>query len=161
MGFETIIAAIISITLIIAVTGMFISNNYFLAELSTMEYKKDIHRSIEIINTKISIIKIVYNNTLKEVVADVKNNGEVRFSNLSYFDVFIYGNASGYIETYYPTIIGVDMRLVEEITNPGIFDPHETMRAEVLLDNNLPNGTYVLVICTPNGVCNSKEFYVG
>ncbi len=161
MGFDSIVASILTLALIVAVIYVFVSGSLSLIDLSISEYKKEAHKFIEILNTKINITNIVYDNTINEVIADIENIGETRFSDFSYFDVFLYGNASGYTGTYYPSIAEVDTYLTNEITNPGIFDPYEVARFEISLNNSLPNGTYVLVICAPNGVCCSGKFVVG
>ncbi len=161
MGFDTVIASIISIALIIAVAYVFASGSYTLAEIASMQYKKAVDRAVDIINTKMTILNVYYDNSTQSVIADIKNSGMTRFKEFSKFDVFVYGKPEGWTETYYPTIERVTFDIVAELTNPGIFDPHEIVRLDVRLANSLPNGTYVLLVCTPNGVCFSGEFTVG
>lgn len=161
MGFDTVIASIISIALIIAVAYVFASGSYTLTEMTSLEYKKAVDRAVDIINTKIYILDVYYDNTTQSVVADVKNGGMTRFKGFSKFDVFLYGKPEGWTETYYPSIESLSFDIVAELTNPGIFDPHEIVRLNVKLTQPLPNGTYVLLVCTPNGVCCSGDFTVG
>jgi len=160
MGFDTVIASLIVISFIITMTYVFIASNYNLVEISSTEYRKMIDIALERLNTKINITEINYNNTTCTVTAYIKNVGSTKFNDFSKFNVFIYGNAEGYDETYYPTISNVSFNITLELINPGIFDPQEVAKVEIYLTDPLPNGTYVVYICTPNGVCCSGEFLV-
>ncbi len=161
MGFDTVIASVISIALIIAVAYVFASGSYTLTEMVSLEYRKAVNKAVDVINTRIYIVTVYYDNTTQSVVADVKNNGTTKFNDFSKFDVFLYGRPDGWTETYYPTISSISFDIIAELTNPGIFDPHEIVRLNVKLSESLPNGTYVILVCTPNGVCCSDEFNVG
>ncbi|ADB58436.1 hypothetical protein [Archaeoglobus profundus] len=161
MGFDTVVASIISIALIISVAYLFASGSFALVDMASTEYKKAVDKAVEIMNTKLSVLSVSYDNTTNTVVADIKNSGMTRFSDFSRFDVFVYGKPDGSSETYYADIKSVVFDIVAELSNPGIFDPHEIVRINVELAQALPNGTYVLVVCAPNGVCCSGEFTVG
>ncbi len=155
MGFETIVAAIMVTAVILAVAYTFISGSVSIAETSIEGYKSIVYSTVKRLQTHIDILNVTY--TSPTLTAYFKNTGEVRFADFSRFDVFIYGRTetgstiADYVENTSYTI-------VRELINPGIFDPHET--AELQFSLQLDNGTYVLVICTPNAVCDSAEFSV-
>ena len=160
MGFDTVIASLIVISFIITMTYIFIASNYNLVEMSSNEYRKMIDIALERLNTRINITEINYDNSTYTVTAYIKNVGSTKFDDFSKFNVFIYGSAEGYNETYYPAIDSVSFTITSELINPGIFDPQEVAKVEINLKDPLPNGTYVVFICTPNGVCCSGEFLV-
>jgi len=160
MGFDTVIASLIIITFIITMTYLFIASNYNLVEVSSNEYRKLVNIALERLNTRMNITKISYDNTTCTVTAYIKNIGSTKFDDFSKFDIFIYGKAEGYSGTYYPTISNISFTITLDLINPGIFDPQEEAKVEISLKDPLPNGTYVLLICTPNGVCCSGEFLV-
>lgn len=153
MGFETIVATIVSLSLIITVAYLFASGSVSLTEVANTGYKSAIHRAVNVLQTDISILNVTYNNSTLQIIAYIKNTGETKFKDFDRFDVFLYGTLTEYLANRSFTI-------VRDIINPGIFDPHETAEVKANLTSLLPNGTYVLTICTPNAVCDSIEFNV-
>ncbi len=155
MGFETIVAAIIVTAVILAMVYMFISGTISIAKTSVESYRNIAYSTVKQLQTNIDIINVSYNSPV--LTAYFKNTGEVSFPDFSRFDVFIYGRTETG-STIADYMKNAKYTITKELINPGIFDPHETAKLQLSLQ--LDNGTYVLVICTSNAVCDSAEFSV-
>jgi|Deesub1362A_J573_1020465.scaffolds.fasta_scaffold00403_4 flagellar protein FlaF len=153
MGFETIIAATISIAVIITVAYIFISGSTTITETSAFAIRDSVSSYIDRVETSIEITSVTYDNTTNTVEASIYNSGNTRFADFERFDVFLYwsGGAS-YLEGSFT--------INSEIINPGIFDPHETLKL-TLNNQSLDNITYILLVCTPNAICDSESFTGG
>jgi len=159
MGFETVIAAIISIALIITVAYAFASGSVSLTESSALNYKGAVKETIKTLHTNITITGLTYDDSTPKITAHFKNTGETKFKDFDEFDVILYGTTeSGEIIAEY--LNDTTFSITNELINPGIFDPHEVAELEARLSSQLANGTYVLMICTPNAVCTSLDFTV-
>ncbi len=156
MGFDTVIATVIATVIIIFVAYTFISGSTSIAESAINGYKESVKTELKRLNTAIEILNVTYNNG--ELQAYFKNTGNERFKGFSEFDAFIYGKTTNGTEVikYFES---ANYTIVNELINPGIFDPCET--AEVTVSVTLDNGTYVFLLCTPNAVCDSYGFTVG
>lgn len=160
MGFGTIVATIISVTLLIFVGYTFISGNIYFADVVGGSYKNSADRVVNIANTKIEIVNATYNTSNQEIVTYLENTGNVKFDGFGHFDALYYGetdsgeNVAEYLNNTSYTICG-------ELINPGIFDSHELLKLTANPSSNLENGSYVLIVCAPNAVCSSLNFSVG
>jgi len=156
MGFDTVIASVISVMIIILVAYTFISGSASISESAANSYKELIKNELKRLNTAIKILNVTYSNgTLQSYF---KNTGNERFLDFEGFDLFIYGRTEGGSKVaIYVTSAQYD--ITRELINPGIFDPQEI--ASVRSTVTLANGTYTLKICTPNAVCDTLDFEVG
>ena len=156
MGFDTVIASVISVMIIILVAYTFISGSASISESAANSYKELIKNELKRLNTAIKILNVTYSNgTLQSYF---KNTGNERFPDFEGFDLFIYGRTEGGSKVaIYVTSAQYD--ITRELINPGIFDPQEI--ASVRSTVTLANGTYTLKICTPNAVCDTLDFEVG
>ncbi|MET1123756.1 MAG: hypothetical protein ABWW66_00650 [Archaeoglobaceae archaeon] len=154
MGFENVVASIMLTIAIIVAAYTFLSGTGLLAETTIESYRSSAEKALERLSTSIEILNVSYSGG--EIVSEVKNVGSVKFADFVGFDAFIYGvtDSGERIADY----VSGNFTIVDEITNPGIFDPHET--AIFRTSYSLQNGTYVLQICTSNAVCDSFEFEV-
>jgi flagellar protein FlaF len=159
MGFETVIAAIISIALIITVAYAFASGSVSLTESSSLNYKQAVKEAIKTLHSGITITGLTYDNSTLRIISHFKNTGETKFKDFDKFDVILYGTTeSGSRVAEY--LDNTTYSITSELINPGIFDPHEVAELEAQVWQ-LENGTYVLMICSPNAICDSLEFTVG
>ncbi len=155
MGFENVVAAIMVTIAILVAAYTFISGSSVIAETAIESYRSATERALERLMTDIEILNVSYSSG--QVAADFKNTGETRFVSFDGFDAMLYGTTeSGNSVVEY--LNNTSYSLLNELINPGIFDPHET--AEMRANVTLLNGSYVLVICTPNAVCDSFEFEI-
>ena len=155
MGFDTVIASVIAITIIVLVAYTFISGSTSITENAINNYKELIKNELKRLNTAIKILNVTYSSGTLQ--AYFKNTGNERFMDFEGFDLFIYGSTEGgsNVAIY---VTSVQYNITRELINPGIFDPHEI--ASVRSTMTLSNGTYTLKICTPNAVCDTLDFEV-
>ncbi|MDI9610104.1 MAG: hypothetical protein QXQ38_04495 [Archaeoglobaceae archaeon] len=155
MGFDAIATAILMSAVVLTVAYVLISGNSFLAEETIEGYKEIAHNSLRRLQSEVEIIAVNYENT--SLVAYVKNIGGTKFENFASFDLIVYGKSNS--EVFVSDYLKANFEIVKELINPGIFDPQETARADASVD--LPQGNYTVLVCTPNAICDSYEFYVG
>jgi flagellar protein FlaF len=155
MGFDSIATAILMSAVVLTAAYVFISGNSYLAEETMESYREYTHASLQRLHSNIEILSVNYESPT--LIAYFKNVGSTKFEDFSSFDVIIYGKSESGV--YVSGYLMANFEIVKELINPGIFDPQETARAAVSI--SLPNGNYSLLICTPNAICDSFEFYVG
>ncbi len=160
MGFGTIIATIISITLLIFVGYSFISGNIHFAEVVGGSYKNSADRTVELVNTDIKIINATYNESDQKIISYFENTGSVKFDGFNCFDALYYGETDNG-EKVVEYLNDSSYTICDELVNPGIFDAQELSKLEANPSSGVENGTYVLIVCTPNAICNSLNFSVG
>ncbi len=159
MGFDTVVAAIMVTAVIIAVAYTFLAGSTSIAEYSIEAYKEAVDVAVKKLRSDVEILDVTYSNATLTIVAHFKNTGEEKFVDFSEFDAIVYGKTtSGEMISFY--LNSTSYTILNELINPGIFDPHETAKLESTLSQPLDNGTYVLLICTPNAVCDSFSFTV-
>ena len=157
MGFDTVVAAIMVTAVIVAVSYTFIAGSTSIAEYSIEAYKEAVDAAVKKLRSDVRILNVTYSSSMLE--AYFKNTGDEKFADFSEFDAIVYGKtSSGKMVSFY--LNSTEYSVVNELINPGIFDPHETARLESTLSQPLDSGTYVLLICTPNAVCDSFSFNV-
>ncbi len=154
MGFDNIVTAVILTIALLFAAYTFLSGTNLLAETTIESYRIAAEKTIEKITSSIKILTVSYSSGT--LIAEIKNVGERKFLDFERFDAIVYGISD--TGNNFVTYLNVDYYIEEEITNPGIFDPHEV--AKLISQLELESGRYVLLICTPNAVCDSYEFYV-
>lgn len=155
MGFDAIATAILMSAVVLTVAYVLIAGNSYLAEETIEGYKEIVHSSLRRLQSDANIITVNYDRS--NLVVYIKNVGSTKFEDLNSFDLIVYGKSeSGVFVSDY---LKANFRIVKELINPGIFDPQETAMA--IASISLPKGNYTVLICTPNAICDSFEFYVG
>jgi len=157
MGFDTVVAAIMATAIIVAVAYTFLAGSTSIAELSVESYKDAVNSAVKKLRSDIEILSVSYDNSTSKIVAYFKNTGDERYPDFSEFDAIVYSRTSGgeMVSFYVNSTV---FSITNELINPGIFDPQEVAKLEAV--QPLQNGTYVLLICTPNAVCDSADFSV-
>lgn len=157
MGFDTVVAAIMVTAVIVTVAYTFLAGSTTIAELSVESYKDAVTSAVKKLKSDILILNVTYDNSTSKIIAYIKNAGEEKYPDFKDFDVIVYGKTSDgrMLSTY---VSSPTFTILNELINPGIFDPHEVAEVETL--QPLSNGTYVLLVCTPNAVCDSLDFTV-
>lgn len=155
MSFDTIATAILMSAVVLTVAFVLTTGNIYLAEETIDSYKEIIHSSLKRLESNVEILQVNYENP--NIIAYVKNIGSTKYEGFNSFDVIVYGKSDS--EIFVSDYLTANFEIVGELINPGIFDPQETVRINTSI--SLPNGNYTLLICTPNAICDSFEFYVG
>ncbi len=155
MGFDSIATAILMSAVVLTAAYVLMTGNSYLAEETLESYREYTHASLQRLQSKVQILAVNYEGTV--LIAYLKNVGSTKFEDFSSFDVIVYGKTES--GTYVSDYLKANFEIVKELINPGIFDPQETARCSVSI--SLPEGNYSLLICTPNAICSSFEFYVG
>lgn len=159
MGFDTVVAAIIATAVIVAVAYTFLAGSTTIAEYSVESYKEAVQMAVKKLRSDVRVVNVSYDNSTRKITAYFKNTGEEKYPHLSEFDAIIYGKTdTGEMVAFYLNSTGY--AIVKELINPGIFDPHETARLDSYLTQPLANGSYVLLVCTPNAICDSFDFTI-
>lgn len=155
MGFDAIATAILMSAVVLTVAYVLIAGNSYLAEETIEGYKEIAHGSLRRLQSDVEVITANYDNS--NIIAYLKNIGSTKFDNFDSFDFIVYGKSDSgvFISSY----LKANFEIVKELINPGIFDPQEISKANASI--YLPKGNYTVLICTPNAICDSFEFYVG
>lgn len=155
MGFDAIATAILMSAVVLTVAYVLVSGNSFLAEETIEGYKEIAHNSLRRLQSDVEIIAVSYEHP--NLVVYLKNVGSTKFESFSAFDLIVYGKSDS--EVFVSDYLRANFEILSELINPGIFDPQETARVNSNID--LARGNYTVLICTPNAICDSYEFYVG
>lgn len=155
MGFDSIATAILMSAVVLSVAYVLISGNSFLVEETMEGYREITHDALKRLQSNVKILAVSYED--KSLIAYFKNTGRIKFEDFISFDLIVYGKTED--EVFFSDYIKAKFEIAKELINPGIFDPQETARAIVSIE--LPPGNYTLLVCTPNAICDSFEFYVG
>lgn len=155
MGFDSIATAILMSAVVLTAAYVLMLGNSQLTEETIEVYREIAQNSVTRLQSNVELLAVNYESP--RVIAYLKNVGSTKFDDFSSFDVIVYGKSESGI--FVSDYLRANFEIIKELINPGIFDPQETARAVVEI--SLPNGNYTLLICTPNAICNSYEFYVG
>ncbi|WP_456469428.1 hypothetical protein [Archaeoglobus sp.] len=159
MGFDTVVAAIMVTAIIVAVAYTFLAGSTMIAEYSIESYKEAVQMAVKKLRSDVTIINVTYDNSTNTITAYFKNTGAERYPDFTEFDTILYGKTdSGDMVAFY--LNSTSYTIVNELINPGIFDPHELAKLDSPLTQPLANGSYVLLLCTPNAVCDSYDFRI-
>lgn len=151
MGFDSVAVAIILSAIVIAVGYVLVVGNSVLTEQAIEGYRELTHSAVKRLQSNIEIVSVNYSDG--RILAFVKNVGATKFEKFDAFDAIVYG------ENFVSDYLHGNFSVVNELINPGIFDPQEIAKFEANL--NLASGNYTLLICTPNAICDSFGFSVG
>ncbi|MEM0088432.1 MAG: hypothetical protein QXD49_07430 [Archaeoglobaceae archaeon] len=151
MGFDSIAVAIMFSAVVLAVGYLLIVGNSVLTEQAIEGYKELTHAAVKRLQSNIEIISVTYKNGT--ITAFIKNIGATKFEKFDGFDAIVYG------ESFVSDYLRGKFSMMNELINPGIFDPQEIAKFEAEL--SLIEGNYTLLICTPNAICDSFGFSVG
>ncbi|MDK2796181.1 MAG: hypothetical protein PWQ22_288 [Archaeoglobaceae archaeon] len=155
MGFDSIATAILMSAVVLTAAYVLMLGNSQLTEETIEVYREIAQNSVTRLQSNVELLAVNYESP--RVIAYLKNVGSTKFDDFSSFDVIVYGKSES--GSFVSDYLRANFEIIKELINPGIFDPQETARAVVEI--SLPNGNYTLLICTPNAICNSYEFYVG
>ena len=155
MGFATVAATLVSITLILTLLYISLISTSELTETISCSLKKMSDSEEERMKTMINIDST--SGAGHVLYVDVANTGHTTIRDFSKMDVIVTNttNPSVYWIKYNGTGVGWNSTiLTPDDINPGLLDPDETMRITINM------GTYDfpdwVKVTTPNGVSSSK-----
>ena len=166
MGFGTVIASMLSVAILLLASYVCSSGGFYMADVlanSVMEMQENEN---EILRTGIEITNISADEA--GVFVSLHNTGSTKVGDYDYMDVIVkYSNASGNTKTIWipyedagafenKWIVG---NISPDLVNPGILDPDEEMKLQILLEDSLENESinWIMVVA-PNGARNSGYF---
>ncbi len=159
MGFDTVVAAIMATAIIVAVAYTFLAGSTTIAEYSIENYKEAVQMAVKKLRSDMNILNVSYDNSTNTITAYFKNTGDEKYPDFSEFDAILYGKTdTGEMVAFY--LNSTSYTIVKELINPGIFDPCEVAKLDSSLTQPLANGSYVLLVCTPNAVCDRFDFSI-
>ncbi|MDD3247826.1 MAG: hypothetical protein PHF18_13415 [Methanosarcina sp.] len=171
MGFGSIIAAMISVAIILLASYVCSNGGFYMADglansVIDMQENKN-----EMLKTEIEITGISTDMANMTVQASLQNTGSTKIGDFTYMDVIVtYQNESGDMKTIWiPYQEGeipsndrwTKMDIVPDLINPGILDPGERMELQIRLDASDPPGSSTanwLLVAAPNGIKASRYF---
>jgi flagellar protein FlaF len=154
MGLDTVIVAFFVVGTILVVAGTVTMGTNDLIKSSYNGYVAIHETTMDRLQTSIES-QIEFNVSTNLTSVTVTNTGETKLSNFELWDVILVKNSQvSYLnESQY--IITSD----EEMINPGILDPHESINIELLTDLD-SSDNFIVKIITENGIVSSAEHVV-
>ncbi|MCB9358838.1 hypothetical protein H6503_02820 [Candidatus Woesearchaeota archaeon] len=138
MGFGTIASQIIVFMAVLGVCAslVFVTKNIIQDTSTGLKYQKD--KMIDSINTDITITSVIYNQSQvpDNTTVIVKNTGKSKIIDLAEIDV--------YIDNIRISRENRTISVIEEISNPNIWDPLESININVSQD--LSDGNHKIKI---------------
>lgn len=167
MGFGTVIASMLSVAILLLAFYVCSSGGFYMADVlanSVMEMQENEN---EIMKTEIEITNISANEA--GIFVSLNNTGSTKVGDYDYMDVIVkYSNTSGIAKTIWVPYQGDSDALEDkwtvgnispDLVNPGILDPDEEMKLQIILDDSLKNGSKNwIMVATPNGERTSIYF---
>lgn len=167
MGFGTVIAAMVSVAIILLASYVCSNGGFYMADEitdSVMEMQKNEN---EILKTGIEITGNYTNEA--DISVSLLNTGSTKIGDFNHMDVIVnYTNTSGNAKTiwipYHEDAGKLENRWIvrsisPDLVNPGIFDPDEKMELQILLEDSLGNKSVNwIMIAAPNGAKTSGYF---
>ncbi len=173
MGFDSIIAAGISLVLLIVVSYVLFSGFFASVDSMTTTMKGAMSSKDEQIRTNITVDYDYVHTYDHNITMDMYNRGNTKVIDLSGVDIIMTFSQTlnNSTETTYwiPYVEDINATspgwTAEEITpdmiNPGIWDPGEKIKCRVVLPDRPLTGTLGwLVVTAPNGASTSGYFHV-
>ncbi len=156
MGLDTVIVAFFVIGTVLVVAGTLTMGTNNLVESSFHGYISAHQTMMDRLQTRIEIQNILFNVSTNHASFMVANTGETKLHNFDHWDVLLVkdGQVSYLDNSQYTITPDVD------IINPGILDPHESVKMELLVDLE-SNESFIVKIVTENGIVSSAEHIVG
>lgn len=167
MGFGTIIASMISVAILLLASYVCSSGGFYMADVLANSLMEMQENENEIMKTEIEITNISADEA--HIFVSLNNTGSAKIGDFDYMDVIVnYSNTSGAVKTIWIPYQG-DSKALEnkwtvgnispDLVNPGILDPAEEMRLQILLEDSLKNDSVNwLLVAAPNGVKASGYF---
>jgi len=173
MGFDSIIAAGISLILLVVVSYVLFTGFFASVDSMTATMKSALSSKGDQINTNISVDYDYVHTYDHDITLDMVNNGNTKIVDPSEVDMIMtFGetlNSSAettywipHVEDINATDLGwISEEMAPDMINPGIWDPGEKIRCRVRLPDRPLTGTLGwLVVTTPNGASTSGYFHV-
>jgi len=156
MGLDTIIVAFFVMGTVLVVAGTLTMGTNNLVESSYHGYVSAHQTMMDQLQTSTEIQNVVFNISTNHTSFTVANTGETKLSEFELWDVILVknGQVSYLNESQYSITPGTD------IINPGILDPHESIKIELLTDL-ASNESFIVKIVTENGIVSSAEHVAG
>lgn len=169
MGFGSIIAAMISVAIILLASYVCSKGGFYMANgLSNSVIGMQENRN-EILKTEIEVRDVSTDGGI--LFVSLKNTGSTKIGDFTYMDIIVtYQNESGINKTvwipYQKDESLYENRWIKsdihpDLINPGIFDPGEEMKLQVRMDESDPirnSSINWLLVAAPNGVKASRYF---
>ncbi|MDI6896369.1 hypothetical protein [Methanocella conradii] len=170
MGFETIIAAAISVIILMTVSFSLLMGIYASMDSMSMAMKTAMDNKNDQFKTRLSVdydhVEI-YNKNITFVLT---NTGDTKIVDIKKMDIVItiYNNSVNntywipYAKDINSTSLGwKDEAIKPDVINPGVLDPAENMTCRVVVPDPPVTGTLGrLALATPNGAMTSGYFRV-
>jgi archaeal flagellar protein FlaF len=166
MGFGTVIAAMVSVAIILLASYICSNGGFYMADGITDSVMKMQENENEILKTKIEITGNYTDET--DIFVFLRNTGSTKIEDFNHMDVIVnYTNTSGNAKTIwipYQNVTTSENRWIvksisPDLVNPGILDPDEKMELQIKLKDSLKNGSVDwLMVAAPNGVKASGYF---
>ena len=149
---SSLITGAVSLLLII-IAGYIIATGILTVAETTIGTQIEMSTVFETIQqTKISVYEYLWSDTDNKLSLYFENDGSVSFKRLdSGYDLYI-SNSSTNITTRY-TLSDITVRIINDITNKGFWDPSEVLEVNITLDYT-PNWAKFV---TSNGVSASTN----
>jgi flagellar protein FlaF len=173
MGFDSIIAAGISLILLIVVSYVLFSGFFASVDSMTAAMKDALSSKGDQIKTNISVDYDYVRTYGHNITLDMYNTGNTKIIELSGVDMIMtfsqtLNNSTEtsywipYVEDINATGLGwTAEEITPDMINPGIWDPGEKIRCRVVLPDRPLTGTLGWLVTTaPNGASSSGYFHV-
>lgn len=173
MGFGTVIAAMVSVAIILLASYVCSNGGFYMADRITNSVMEMQENENEILKTGIEITGYYTDGT--NISLYLHNTGSTKIKDFDHMDVIVnYSNQSGNAKTRWIPHQEDAGNLINEWTvnktfnpdlgspdfvNPGIFDPDEKMKLQISLEDSLKNNSINwIMVATPNGAKASGYF---
>ncbi len=170
MGFETIVAAAISIIILMAVSYSLLMGIYASMDSMSTAMKMAMDSKNDQLKTRISVDYEHFDIYNKNITFVLSNTGDTKIVDINKIDIVmtIYNNSINktywvpYAEDINSTELGwKDVEIKPDAVNPGVLDPGENMTCRVVVPDTPITGTLGwLTIAAPNGAATSGYFHV-
>jgi flagellar protein FlaF len=163
MGLDTVIVAffVIGTILVVACTLTMGANN--LIKSSYDGYIATTQTTMDRLHTDIKINGTQFNGTTNHIYLTVENTGETKLNNFDLWDIIVVNLENGhasYLRKDGGLNEGFNLTFTEDIINPGILDPHESIDIELSPEFNSSESLFIKII-TVNGIASSANYVAG
>jgi len=167
MGFGTVIAAMISVTVILLASYVCSSGGFYMTDVLASSVLEMQENKGDILKTGIKITRI--NTDKTDIFVSLNNTGSTKIGDFDYMDVIVnYSNTSDTAKTIWiPYQEGAGTleskwavgNISPDLVNPGVLDPGEEMELKILLNESLKDGSANwIMVAAPNGAQTSGYF---
>lgn len=164
MGFGTVIAAMVSVAIILLASYVCSNGGFYMADEITDSVIEMQENENEIMKTEIEITNISADEAY--IFVSLNNTGSTRIGDFDHMDVIVnYSNTSDYAKTIWIPYQEDEGKLENrwiirgirpDLINPGILDPDEKMELQILLEDF--KSVNWIMVATPNGAKTSGYF---